>query len=82
MPKASPRRERETASEQAPPVAPHGHCVACGRSIAAGEGFCSTTCAESLEAQRRRQRRTSFIFLGSLALLMLAWFFIFSRSGG
>jgi predicted nucleic acid-binding Zn ribbon protein len=56
--------------------------VVCGRSISAGEGFCSTACAEALEAQRRRQRRTSFIFLGFLALLMIVWLFVFSRSIG
>ncbi len=63
-------------------MAPHGHCVVCGRSIAAGEGLCSTTCTDAWEAGRRRQRRTSFIFLGFLALLLLVWLFVFSRGVG
>ena len=81
MPKASPGRGR-ASSEPAAPVPSHGHCVACGRSIAAGESLCSAACTEVLEAQRRRQRRTSFIFLGFLGLLMIVWLFIFSRGAG
>ncbi len=81
MPKASPGRGR-ASSEQVAPAPPHGHCLVCGSSIAAGEALCSAACTETLEAQRRRQRRTSFIFLGFLALLMIVWFFVFSRGIG
>jgi predicted nucleic acid-binding Zn ribbon protein len=83
MPKASPRSGKAPASEPtAPPVAPHGHCAVCGHSIAVGEGLCSDACVQVWGAQRRRQRRTSFIFLGFLVLLMLVWLFAFSRGAG
>jgi predicted nucleic acid-binding Zn ribbon protein len=81
LPKASPGRGG-APSEQAAPVPLHGHCLVCGHSIAAGEALCSAACTETLDAQRRRQRRTSFIFLGFLALLMLVWLFVFSRGIG
>ncbi|MDP6510054.1 MAG: DUF2116 family Zn-ribbon domain-containing protein [Dehalococcoidia bacterium] len=67
------------ASEKPGPVAPHGHCMVCGRSIEAGEALCSTSCAETLENQNRRRRRTSWFFMGFMALLMVVWLIIFSR---
>ncbi|MEK7847856.1 MAG: DUF2116 family Zn-ribbon domain-containing protein [Chloroflexota bacterium] len=78
MPKNEPR-EAGAAPPPPPYLAPHSHCVVCGRAVAAGETFCSATCSQTLEAQRRRQRRTSYTFLGFLAILMLVWFFVLSR---
>ena len=70
------------ARQPRPQVAPHAHCIVCGRAIATGENFCSQECQDALEAQRRRQRRTSWMFMAALGVLMLVWLFIFSRSVG
>jgi predicted nucleic acid-binding Zn ribbon protein len=53
--------------------------MVCGRSVEAGEALCSTTCAEALDNQNRRRQRTSWFFIGFMALLMVVWVIIFSR---
>lgn len=72
-------QRRPQASSPAPE---HSHCLVCGRPVPLGTTFCSEQCEGTFQAQRRRQRRTSWVFMGVLVAIMLFWVFLSGRSGG
>ncbi|MBM2831816.1 MAG: family Zn-ribbon protein [Dehalococcoidia bacterium] len=61
-------------------VSSHRHCNGCGAPIPLDETFCSPECANKLISQRKKQQRSTFIFMGIIFLAML--FFLFSRGFG
>lgn len=70
-----PDKKESTVSE-------HGHCVVCGRPVPVRQPFCSDECERTLRASRRRQRNSTWIFLGVIVLLVLFWLLVAGRSAG
>ncbi len=56
-------------------VPEHRHCGACGKPIPLGEVFCSDECANTVVQMRKKQQRTTFIFMGIVFLAVLLYMF-------
>ena len=61
-------------------VPSHRHCNGCGAPIALDETFCSPECANKLISQRKKQQRSTLIFMGIIFLAMVL--FLFTRGFG
>lgn len=49
----------------------HRHCEVCGRSIAMGNRVCSPECQKRLDDAVKQRKRSVYIFVGLIALLLL-----------
>ena len=56
-------------------VSEHRHCNACGKPVPLDESFCSEECAGKLMQARKKQQRSTFIFMGVVFLAVLLYMF-------
>ncbi|MFQ5986153.1 MAG: DUF2116 family Zn-ribbon domain-containing protein [Thermoplasmata archaeon] len=55
----------------------HGHCLSCGKAVRTSEDFCSDECREKhTGVLRRKRRQLVYLWLGAMAILVLAFFFL------
>ncbi len=57
----------------APPVAgvaEHRHCESCGKAIGLEGRVCSTACVEKFDNAVRMRRRSVYIFVGLMAVML------------
>jgi predicted nucleic acid-binding Zn ribbon protein len=49
----------------------HRHCEVCGRSVAMGNRVCSPECQKKFDDAVKQRKRSVWIFVGLIALLLL-----------
>lgn len=64
--------------KQNPNVAPHKHCIVCGKTVGLEETYCSTECEEEMSKSRKKQRNFT---LAMMALFFVLLFLMFLASG-
>jgi len=52
-------------------VPEHKHCEVCGKAIALDGRICSTACQERAIEAFRQRRRSVYVFVGAIALVLL-----------
>jgi predicted nucleic acid-binding Zn ribbon protein len=56
-------------------VSGHRHCTGCGAPVPLKETFCSKDCAEKYISQRKKQQRSTMIFMGIIFLAVMLFLF-------
>lgn len=49
----------------------HKHCPVCGKSMDMSKAFCSTECEKAVEGRRKSQRRSTWIMLIVMGVVLL-----------
>lgn len=79
------RKELERVDKLSLPQ--HKHCPICGKSMELSRDFCSQECEQAVAARKKAQRRTTWIMLGVMGIiLVLFWvlmpLFLLVKPGG
>ncbi|MCS4542404.1 MAG: DUF2116 family Zn-ribbon domain-containing protein [Euryarchaeota archaeon] len=52
-------------------IAPHRHCIICGKSTTIDREICSKKCEEMWFRQQKKQKRSQWIWIGLLVIFFL-----------
>ena len=63
-------------------ISPHKHCTICGRSISMDKEFCSMECEDSYKAIMKKRKRSNYIMMGLMVVLILILFMPILLGGG
>ncbi len=56
----------------------HRHCNGCSKPVPLKESFCSKDCAKTFLDQRKKQQRSTMLFMGLIFVAVM--FFLFSSA--
>lgn len=63
--------KREEDKDGAPVTFVHKHCPVCAKPMDIGRDFCSEECEKTVMSRKKSQRRTMWIMMGIIGLIML-----------
>jgi Uncharacterized protein containing a Zn-ribbon len=55
----------------------HKHCTICGKSIPVDKEFCSPECEEQYRAIMKKRKRSNYLLMGMMVLILLILFLPF-----
>ena len=61
-------------------VTEHRHCNACGKPVPIDEPFCSEECAGKMVQARKKQQRSTFIFMGIVFVAVILYMIFGARA--
>lgn len=58
-------------------MAPHKHCVVCGRAVPLDKEVCSQECQDKYQSYEKKKGRKNYVQLGFLVVMMVVMMVIF-----